>query len=70
MLAGGRFPAANVERLPVTGDGQIDLSALERRLAAPARGQVPGASVLVSLMLANNETGVVQPVSQAAAPGA
>src|SRR5439155_4681492 len=32
----------------------------ERRLAAP------GGAVLVSLMLANNETGVVQPVSHAA----
>jgi cysteine desulfurase len=62
VLAGGRFPAAAVERLPVTSGGQIDLSALERRLAASERGQ----RVLVSLMLANNETGVVQPVSQAA----
>ena len=35
VLAGGRFPAAAVERLPVTADGQIDLDALERRLAAP-----------------------------------
>src|SRR5262245_45754730 len=61
VLAGGRFPAEAVERLPVSADGQIDLAALERRLAAPGRGQT-----LVSLMLANNETGVVQPVSQAA----
>jgi cysteine desulfurase len=60
VLAGGRFPAAAVERLPVTGDGQIDLAALERRLAERT------GPVLVSLMLANNETGVVQPVSQAA----
>jgi cysteine desulfurase len=62
VLAGGRFPAAAVERLPVAGGGQIDLAALERRLAASERGQ----RVLVSLMLANNETGVVQPVLQAA----
>jgi cysteine desulfurase len=62
VLAGGRFPAAAVERLPVTGGGQIDLTALERRLAASERGE----RVLVSLMLANNETGVVQPVAQAA----
>jgi len=60
VLAGGRFPAAAVERMPVTVDGQLDLDALERRLAAPDR------PALVSLMLANNETGVVQPVSQAA----
>jgi cysteine desulfurase len=60
VLAGGRFPAAAVERLPVTGDGRIDLAALEHRLVE-LKGRV-----LVSLMLANNETGVVQPVSQAA----
>src|SRR5260370_24265461 len=60
VLAGGRFPASTVERLPVTGSGQIDLSALDRSLA-----QLAG-RVLVSVMLANNETGVVQPVSQVA----
>src|SRR5262252_453434 len=60
VLAGGRFPAASVELLPVTGGGQIDLAALERRMAA-LEGRA-----LVSLMLANNETGVVQPISQAA----
>src|SRR5499427_451027 len=61
VLAGGRFPAAAVERLPVTARGEIDLGALEGRLAASA------GRVMVSLMLANNETGVVQPVSEAAA---
>src|SRR6516225_3328239 len=60
VLAGGRFPAAAVDRLPVTARGEVDLAALERRLAALA------GRALVSLMLANNETGVVQPISQAA----
>ena len=60
VLAGGRFPAAAVERVPVTAAGEIDLAALERRLAAP------GGRVLVSVMLANNETGVVQPIPEAA----
>ena len=60
VLAGGRFPSAAVERLPVTGEGLIDLAALERRLAECAE------PVLVSLMLANNETGAIQPVSEAA----
>jgi cysteine desulfurase len=59
VLAGGRFPAA-VERLPVSARGEVDLAALERRMAA-LKGRA-----LVSLMLANNETGVVQPISQAA----
>src|SRR5262249_11527942 len=60
VLAGGRFPAAAVERVPVTAGGEIDLAALERRVAV-LKGRA-----LVSLMLANNETGVVQPISQAA----
>jgi cysteine desulfurase len=60
VLAGGRFPASAVEHLPVTRDGQIDLDALARRLAGI------DTPVLVSIMLANNETGIVQPVSQVA----
>ncbi|HLO78050.1 MAG TPA: cysteine desulfurase family protein [Magnetospirillum sp.] len=49
-----------VEIVPVDGDGVVDLAALERMLAAD---QAPA---LVSLMLANNETGVIQPVAEAA----
>jgi cysteine desulfurase len=60
VLAGGRFAPGAVERLPVTADGQLDLAALERRLV------LLGERALVSLMLANNETGVVQSVSEAA----
>lgn len=55
---GGRFPPDRVETIPVTADGVIDLEALRAALkAGPA---------LVSVMLANNETGVVQPVRQIA----
>ncbi|MFT3986650.1 cysteine desulfurase family protein [Aestuariivirga sp.] len=43
-----------VELLPVTPDGVIDLDALRRLL--------PGPKALVSVMLANNETGVIQPL--------
>ena len=43
--------------VPVTGDGIVDVAALERILA-----ETPGA--LVSVMLANNETGIVQPLAQ------
>src|SRR5262245_28485106 len=60
VLAGGRFPAAAVERLPVNGEGHIELDALAARL-----GELKGRA-LVSVMLANNETGVVQPLSEAA----
>ncbi len=61
VLAGGRFPSAAIEHLPVTAGGQIEIAGLARRLAR-SQGRA-----LVSLMLANNETGVVQPVSQVAA---
>lgn len=47
------------EVIPVDRDGIIDLAALEAGLA--------GTPALVCLMLANNETGTVQPVAQAAA---
>jgi cysteine desulfurase len=60
VRTGGRFPAAMVEDVPVTPDGRVDLDALRTALARAGRP-------LVSLMLANNETGVVQPVAQAAA---
>jgi cysteine desulfurase len=44
---------------PVTSDGVVDLAALEDILAAPSSEGL----VLVSVMLANNETGVIQPVA-------
>ena len=44
---------------PVDGDGVADLAWLEHALAQ-------GAPALVCLMLANNETGVIQPVAEAA----
>jgi len=52
-----------VETLPVTSDGVADLEWLKARLAAwdPADGRP-----FVALMLANNETGVLQPVREAA----
>ncbi len=61
VLAGGRFPSSAIEHLPVTAGGQIEIAGLARRLAR-SQGRA-----LVSLMLANNETGIVQPVSQVAA---
>ena len=63
VLAGGRFPATAVERLPVTADWPHR----PRGARAPARrARREGPRPLVSLMLANNETGIIQPVSQAA----
>jgi cysteine desulfurase len=60
VRAGGRFPREKITEIPVDTDGRLNLAAL-----ADAIGKV--ARPLVSLMLANNETGVVQPVAQAAA---
>jgi cysteine desulfurase len=63
VRTGSRFPAQSIEQMPVGPDGRLDLAALERRLAElNAAGNRP----LVSLMLANNETGVIQPVADAA----
>ena len=49
-----------VEVAPVDGRGLADLDALARLLSG-------GGPALVALMLANNETGAIQPVSEAAA---
>jgi cysteine desulfurase len=49
-----------VETIPVTGDGVVDLGDLKAMLGA-------GGTAVVALMLANNETGVIQPVAAAAA---
>ena len=59
VLGGGRFAAEQVEILPVDRDGVVDLEALR---SAVARTERP----LVSVMLANNETGVIQPIAQIA----
>jgi cysteine desulfurase len=60
VRSGGRFSADAVEELPVTGAGVIDLHALR---SAIARAERP----FVSVMLANNETGVIQPIADIAA---
>lgn len=60
---GGRFPADSVEEIPVTAAGVIDLDALEQALVRhPRDAGMP----MVALMLVNNETGIIQPVADAA----
>lgn len=58
VLAGGQFSASQTTQAPVTAAGVLDLNRLEGLLA----GQPPA---LVSVMIANNETGVIQPVREA-----
>jgi len=60
VLSGHRFPAAAVEMAPLGADGRIDLDALDSAVRRPGR-------VLLALQGANNETGVIQPVAEAAA---
>jgi len=58
VLAGHRFQA--VEIAPLRPDGRVDLDWLEAACRRPGRA-------LLALQGANNETGVIQPVAEAAA---
>jgi cysteine desulfurase len=54
VLDAAKASGKDVVRVPVDDQGRIDLLALD--------AAIEGANVLVSVMLANNETGVLQPV--------
>ncbi len=60
VLAAAHAAGRPFDVLPVGRDGRVDLAVLERLLANGT------ARVLVSVMFANNETGVVQPVAEVA----
>jgi cysteine desulfurase len=62
VLQGGQFMAGQLEALPVGADGVIGLDDARRAFDAwrHASGNAP---FLVSVMLANNETGVIQPIA-------
>jgi cysteine desulfurase len=59
VLAGGRFPADAIGTFGVSSVGVVDLGRLRAVLAG-------GPPALVSVMLANNETGAVQPIAEVA----
>ncbi len=59
VLTGGRFAPELVGRIGVTPDGVVDLDELRRKVT-------DGSPALVSIMAANNETGAIQPVAEAA----
>jgi cysteine desulfurase len=58
VLGGHRFSADAIEVAPVSADGRVDLERLETLLHGPP--------ALVALQAANNETGGLQPVFEAA----
>ncbi len=60
VLAGGRFAQNRIRTIPVDGEGIVNLDALKRMLGET------GGPALVSVMLANNETGAIQPVREVA----
>ena len=58
VMAGGRFAVDAIETVCVHSSGVVDLDDLRQKISA-------GPPALVALMLANNETGVIQPVAEA-----
>ncbi len=58
--------ASNIETIAVDSEGVVDLEALDTMLAGASSTNGAGPA-LVSVMLANNETGVIQPVAGVAA---
>ncbi len=59
VLSGGRFPPGSVARIRTGRAGIVDLGHLRDLLHG-------GPPALVSIMLANNETGAIQPIAEAA----
>jgi len=66
LLGGGEHPCVAAGHgfgenttVALTGDGRLDLADLRKKL--------PGAAPVLALQAANNETGVIQPVAEAAA---
>ena len=55
VLAAAQASGRTVEVIPVDGRGRVDLAALENMLK--------GSKALVSVMVANNETGIIQPIN-------
>jgi len=61
VLGGGQFPSDRVTILGVDGNGILDLGSLRVALAGHDKGE---GLALVAMHVANNETGVIQPVAQ------
>jgi cysteine desulfurase len=61
VLNGSRFPTGSIAILPLEADGALSLEKL-----AEALEKLSGKRVMVALQAANHETGVIQPVREAA----
>ncbi len=61
VLQGHRFGADKIETVALTADGALSLVGLEAALARRS-----GARIVLALQVVNNETGVIQPVAEAA----
>src|SRR5208283_1293120 len=61
VLKGSRFPAATAGVLPLDSEGSLSLETLAKALREQA-----GKRFMVALQAANHETGVLQPVREAA----
>lgn len=66
VAAGARFSPDAVEAIPVDASGLIRLDRLDEAFAAHAAAR-PDERAMLALMAANNETGVIEPVADAAA---
>jgi cysteine desulfurase len=66
VLAGGRFSADAVTSLPVDADGRMVPEAVRQALSARAVDQSSQGQFMLALQLANNETGVIQPIREIA----
>nr|WP_282440498.1 cysteine desulfurase family protein [Brucella pituitosa] len=64
MLTGGQFPAENITILAVDENGILKLDALQQVLEAHDKS---AGLPLVAVQVANNETGVIQPIREIAA---
>lgn len=61
VRAGGRFAAERIEIIPVDREGLVDLVVLDAMLTRHRNG---GRRAFVSVMAANNETGVIEPLRE------
>jgi cysteine desulfurase len=61
VQAAAGYPGNGAVSVPVDADGRVDCQALDAMLGADP------APALIAVMLANNETGVIQPVAEVAA---